>query len=153
MPFSLPARWALNPSIPPLTPSPPWLVRPHQAAVPTARAARRGSICPMAWRQTLRAMLMWPIPTTTRFARSPLACLAPTHGVADCPARPSSYLALGVESLASAYAFLVAGSLGAQSVYTTPDAVTTLAGAASSSGSDDGTGSAAHFFSPSGVAT
>src|ERR1043166_6807989 len=61
-------------------------------------------------------------------------------------------LALGVESLALIYAFLLAGSLGAQSVYT-PYTFTTLAGAASSSGSADGTGSAARFNSPGGVAT
>src|SRR5437868_15004282 len=59
--------------------------------------------------------------------------------------------ALGFESLAFVYAFLLAGSLGAQSVYT-PYTFTTLAGAASI-GSADGTGSAARFFYPSGLAT
>src|SRR5712675_1171564 len=47
--------------------------------------------------------------------------------------------------------FLLAGSLGAQSVYT-PYTFTTLAGQASI-GSADGTGSAARFSQPSGVAT
>src|SRR5258708_34141994 len=59
--------------------------------------------------------------------------------------------ALGLQSLAFVYAFLLAGSLGAQSVYT-PYTFTTLAGAASI-GSDDGTGSAARFNYPFGVAT
>src|SRR5437763_1961312 len=59
--------------------------------------------------------------------------------------------ALGFESLAFVYAFLLAGSLGAQSVYT-PYTFTTLAGAGSS-GSADGTGSAAQFYYPEGVAT
>src|SRR5881394_3193294 len=59
--------------------------------------------------------------------------------------------ALGFESLAFVYAFLLAGSLGAQSVYS-PYTFTTLAGAASI-GSADGTGSAARFNYPYGVAT
>src|SRR5438477_453718 len=59
--------------------------------------------------------------------------------------------ALGLQSLALVYAFLLAGSLGAQSVYT-PYTFTTLAGAASP-GSADGTGSAAQFAGPWGVAT
>src|SRR5438046_2331713 len=59
--------------------------------------------------------------------------------------------ALGFESLAFVYAFLLAGSLGAQSV-DIPYTFTTLAGAASI-GSADGTGSAARFNLPSGVAT
>src|SRR5437763_4589518 len=59
--------------------------------------------------------------------------------------------ALGLQSLALVYAFLLAGSLGAQSVYT-PYTFTTLAGQASI-GTADGTGSAARFFYPSGVAT
>src|SRR6266700_2336147 len=59
--------------------------------------------------------------------------------------------ALGFESLAFVYAFLLAGSLGAQSVYA-PYTFTTMAGQASI-GSADGTGSAARFFHPSGVAT
>src|SRR5438105_3678542 len=59
--------------------------------------------------------------------------------------------ALGLQSLAFVYAFLLAGSLGAQSVYT-PYTFTTLAGAVSI-GSADGTGSAARFSQPSGVAT
>src|SRR5258707_3064955 len=59
--------------------------------------------------------------------------------------------ALGFESLAFVYVFLLAGSLGAQSVYT-PYTFTTLAGAASP-GSADGTGSAARFNYPFGVAT
>src|SRR3989440_9565 len=54
-------------------------------------------------------------------------------------------------SLCFVYAFLLAGSLGAQSVYT-PYTFTTLAGAASP-GSADGTGSAARFNGPFGVAT
>src|SRR2546422_530108 len=57
--------------------------------------------------------------------------------------------ALGLQSLAFVYVFLLAGSLGAQSVYTT---FTTVAGAASP-GSADGTGSAARFYLPFGVAT
>src|SRR5438874_2432196 len=60
-------------------------------------------------------------------------------------------LALGFQSLAFVYAFLLAGSLGAQSVYT-PYTFTTLAGAASP-GSADGTGSAARFQNPECVAT
>src|SRR5438034_295682 len=60
--------------------------------------------------------------------------------------------ALGFESLAFVYAFLLAGSLGAQSVYT-PYTFTTLAGLAGSFGSADGTGSAARFYLPTGVAT
>src|ERR1043166_5434592 len=59
--------------------------------------------------------------------------------------------AAGFASLAFVYAFLLAGSLAAQSVYT-PYTFTTLAGAARI-GSDDGTGSAARFLYPSGVAT
>src|SRR5216117_3006362 len=59
--------------------------------------------------------------------------------------------ALGFESLAFVYAFLLAGSLGAQSVYI-PYTFTTLAGQASY-GSADGTGSAARFYYPDGVAT
>ncbi len=59
--------------------------------------------------------------------------------------------ALGFESLAFVYAFLLAGSLGAQSVYI-PYTFTTLASAVSI-GSADGTGSAARFWSASGVAT
>src|SRR5947209_203745 len=59
--------------------------------------------------------------------------------------------ALGFESLAFVYAFLLAGSLGAQSVYT-PYTFTTLAGQASI-GSADGTGGVARFYVPSGVAT
>src|SRR6266852_3937063 len=59
--------------------------------------------------------------------------------------------ALGFESLAFVYAFLLAGSLGAQSVYI-PYTFTTLAGQASN-GSADGTGSAPRFNSPRGVAT
>src|SRR5437899_7385266 len=59
--------------------------------------------------------------------------------------------ALGFEPLAFVYAFLLAGSLGAQSVYT-PYTFTTLAGQASI-GSADGTGSAARFYNPYGVAT
>src|SRR5437773_9934045 len=59
--------------------------------------------------------------------------------------------ALGFESLAFVYAFLLAGSLGAQSVYI-PYTFTTLAGQASI-GSADGTGSAARFYYPEGVAT
>src|SRR5258708_4857856 len=59
--------------------------------------------------------------------------------------------ALGFESLAFVYAFLLAGSLGAQSVYI-PYTFTTLAGQALI-GSADGTGSAARFNYPSGVAT
>src|SRR5207245_7360095 len=59
--------------------------------------------------------------------------------------------ALGLQSLAFVYVFLLAGSLGAQSVYV-PYTFTTLAGAASI-GSADGTGSAARFNQPSGVAT
>src|SRR5436309_12807975 len=59
--------------------------------------------------------------------------------------------ALGLQSLAFVYAFLLAGSLGAQSVYT-PYTFTTLAGQASI-GSADGTGSAARFNDPFGVAT
>src|SRR2546428_754667 len=59
--------------------------------------------------------------------------------------------ALGFESLAFVYAFLLAGSLGAQSVYI-PYTFTTLAGQAST-GSADGTGSAARFSNPFGVAT
>src|SRR5258708_10362761 len=58
--------------------------------------------------------------------------------------------AFGFESLALVYAFLLAGSLGAQSVYT-PYTFTTLAGQASI-GSADGTGSAARFYEPEGVA-
>src|SRR5437588_7372861 len=59
--------------------------------------------------------------------------------------------ALGLQSFAFVYALLLAGSLGAQSVYT-PYTFTTLAGQASS-GSADGTGSAAQFSLPYGVAT
>src|SRR5437588_9562177 len=59
--------------------------------------------------------------------------------------------ALGLQSFAFVYALLLAGSLGAQSVYT-PYTFTTLAGQASS-GSADGTGSAARFNEPFGVAT
>src|SRR5437867_9871234 len=59
--------------------------------------------------------------------------------------------ALGFEALAFVYAFLLAGSLGAQSVYI-PYTFTTLAGQASI-GSADGTGSAARFNGPYGVAT
>src|SRR5437764_614895 len=59
--------------------------------------------------------------------------------------------ALGLQSLAFVYVFLLAGSLGAQSVYT-PYTFTTLAGQASI-GSADGTGSAARFNHPFGVAT
>src|SRR5439155_5495168 len=59
--------------------------------------------------------------------------------------------ALGFESLAFVYAFLLAGSLGAQSAYI-PYTFATLAGQAST-GSDDGTGSAARFYYPYGVAT
>src|SRR5205823_11355943 len=59
--------------------------------------------------------------------------------------------ALGLQSLAFVYALLLAGSLGAQSVYT-PYTFTTLAGAASP-GSADGTGSAARFNFPIGVAS
>src|SRR5712671_2648790 len=59
--------------------------------------------------------------------------------------------ALGLQSLAFAFVFLLAGSLGAQSV-NTPYTFTTLAGAASI-GSADGTGSGARFFYPHGVAT
>src|SRR6266487_3128445 len=59
--------------------------------------------------------------------------------------------ALGFDSLAFVYALLLAGSLGAQSVYT-PYTFTTLAGQASI-GSADGTGSAARFYFPQGVAT
>src|SRR6266699_142735 len=59
--------------------------------------------------------------------------------------------ALGFESLAFVYAFLLAGSLGAQSVYI-PYTFTTLAGQALI-GSADGTGSAARFGNPQGVAT
>src|SRR5260370_32661811 len=59
--------------------------------------------------------------------------------------------ALGLQSLAFVYAFLLAGSLGAQSVYI-PYTFTTLAGAALT-GSADGTGSAARFYNPVGVAT
>src|SRR6266404_2058356 len=60
--------------------------------------------------------------------------------------------ALGLQSLAFVYAFLLAGSLAAQSVYI-PYTFTTLAGQALI-GSADGTGSAARFFYPSGgVAT
>src|SRR5438874_167950 len=59
--------------------------------------------------------------------------------------------ALGLQSLALVYAFLLAGSLGAQSVYT-PYTFTTLVGQASP-GSADGTGSAARFNGPFGVAT
>src|SRR2546426_784900 len=55
--------------------------------------------------------------------------------------------ALGLQSLA----FLLAGSLGAQSIYI-PYTFTTLAGQASI-GSADGTGSAARFNGPFGVAT
>src|SRR5439155_731061 len=58
---------------------------------------------------------------------------------------------LGFESLAFVYAFLLAGSLGAQSIYI-PYTFTTLAGQASI-GSADGTGSAARFNGPFGVAT
>src|SRR2546422_9113104 len=59
--------------------------------------------------------------------------------------------ALGLQSLAFVFVFLLAGSLGAQSVYT-PYTFTTLAGQASI-GSADGTGSDARFYCPSGVAT
>src|SRR5437660_1478431 len=59
--------------------------------------------------------------------------------------------ALGLQSLAFVYAFLLAGSLGAQSVYT-PYTFTTLAGQAPI-GSADGTGSVAQFYHPRGVAT
>ena len=59
--------------------------------------------------------------------------------------------ALGFESLAFVYAFLLAGSLAAQSIYI-PYTFTTLAGQASI-GSADGTGSAARFAGPYGVAT
>src|SRR5216684_1851867 len=52
--------------------------------------------------------------------------------------------ALGFVSLAFVYAFLLAGSLGAQSVYI-PYTFTTLAGLAPI-GSADGTGSAARFY-------
>src|SRR5438445_2350199 len=58
--------------------------------------------------------------------------------------------ALAFASLAFVYAFLLAGSLAAQSVYT-PYTFTTLAGAALFG--TDGTGSAARFYNPSGVAT
>ena len=47
---------------------------------------------------------------------------------------------------------LMPGSLGAQSVYT-PYTFTTLAGLAGGYGTNDGTGSAARFYLPSGVAT
>src|SRR5437762_3098879 len=60
--------------------------------------------------------------------------------------------ALGLQSLAIVYALLLAGSLGAQSVYT-PYTFTTMAGQAGSPGSADGTGSAAQFIYPSAVAT
>src|SRR3989449_11771358 len=59
--------------------------------------------------------------------------------------------ALGLQSLAFVFVFLLAGPLGAQSVYP-PYTFTTLAGQASI-GSDDGTGSAARFYNPQGVAT
>src|SRR5437588_244910 len=59
--------------------------------------------------------------------------------------------ALGSESLAFVYAFLMAGSLGAQSI-NIPYTFKTLAGPAASIGSADGTGNAARFFSPYGVA-
>src|ERR1043166_4471402 len=60
-------------------------------------------------------------------------------------------LALGLQSLAFVYGFLLAGSLGAQSVYI-PYTFTTLAGQGSI-GSADGTGSGARFYNPEGVAT
>src|SRR3989440_249336 len=65
--------------------------------------------------------------------------------------KTKAHSALGFASLAFVYTFLLAGSLGAQSVYT-PYTFTTLAGAASV-GSADGTGSAARFYNPRGVAT
>ena len=65
---------------------------------------------------------------------------------------PKLRSALGFESLAFVYVFLLAGSLGAQSVYT-PYTFTTLAGSAGVQGTNDGTGSAARFYVPQGVAT
>src|SRR5260370_1300822 len=59
--------------------------------------------------------------------------------------------ALGFESLAFVYAFLLGGSLGPKSASLA--VATTMPGGAASPGSADGTGSAARFFCPSGVAT
>ncbi len=52
----------------------------------------------------------------------------------------------------SLIAAFVAGSLLAQSTYTTPYSFTTLAGTAGTSGSTDGTGSAARFNRTNDVA-
>src|ERR1043166_3113371 len=130
---------------------------------PTGRGRRRGLPIPGAWPRTARATCMWRIRTITRFARSPpealLARWRARRGAGGVSGSADGTNGSALFSQPQGLAVDGAGNLYVADTgnYTirkiTPaGVVTTLAGSAGTSGTNDGTGSSARFYEPEGVA-
>ncbi len=129
-------------------------------ATPTARGAPPASIIPMAWRWTARGTSTWLTMATRRSARSRPPAWSPPWPAPPCKQAPPTARGVAARfcdpsgvAVDSAGNIYVADTENYEIRKITPaGVVTTLAGAAGQTGSTDGSGNAARFYFPAGVA-